>query len=94
MITPAHATSSRTLQLPQALDATVAATLADTLRDCRGEDVVIDAYHVRRASAQGVQVLRWAAEIWQSDRRSLIVVNDSFDFAEGPREPGRELALG
>jgi len=66
-----------TLLLPEALDLTVAATLAETLLDCRGDDVVIDASYVRRLTAQCAQVLRSAVETWKADQRSLTVVNGS-----------------
>jgi hypothetical protein len=82
-----HAARSRTLWLPRVLDAAVAATLATTLRACRGEDVVIDAEHVRVVGARAAEALRWAARIWELDRRALIVVNDGVDLFEGFAAP-------
>jgi hypothetical protein len=73
---------SRTLSLPQCLDAPVAATLATMLRACRGEDIVIDARHVRAVTPQGARVLRWATRAWNADRRSLTLVNGAAELVE------------
>lgn len=72
---PATISPSHNLTLPEALDAAVAATLAEALVKCRGEDVLIDASFVRRAGAHCLQVLRTAETAWKADKRLLTWVN-------------------
>lgn len=72
--------SARTLYLPSSLSAGVAATLAETFRSSRGDDILIDASNVRQVDAQCVQVLRAALDDWTSNGRSLTVVNDAADL--------------
>jgi anti-anti-sigma regulatory factor len=73
---------SRTLQLPAVLDSAVATTLADTLNNCHGEDVVIDALYVQQTSAICAQVLRAALETWKAERRLMTFVNEPSALTE------------
>ena len=82
MIDGAAIVRSRTLQLPQALDANVATTLIDSLSRCHDEDVVIDASHVQRLTTQCAQMLRAAAQNWKSNCRSLTLISGAVDFSE------------
>ena len=72
--------SSRTLQLPEALDATATATLIRSLNECRGEDVVIDASFVERFAIPCAQALGSAARNGKSQFRSLKLVGGAADF--------------
>ena len=74
-VTPMHR-----LTLPEGLDAAVAATLARALGNCRGEDVTIDASHVRWLGAQTLEVLRSAELTWREDGRQLTVSNAKATF--------------
>lgn len=76
-VTPAH-----NLTLPESLDAVVAATLAETLSRCRGEDVTIDVRHVLWFGAQTLEILRSAELTWRTDGRKLTLSNAKASFAE------------
>lgn len=72
---------ARTLQLPEALDATVTATLIRSLSECRGEDVVIDASYVERFTVPCARALGSAARKRQSELRSLTFVGGAVEFS-------------
>jgi len=76
---------SHLLTLPESLDASVAATLAETFVRCRGEDVIVDASFVRRLGENCLQVLRSAERTWTADRRLLTLVNGQAPFVEDLR---------
>jgi chemotaxis protein CheX len=78
----AFATPSHMLILPESLDSSVAATLAETFVRCRGEDVTIDASFVRRLDENCLQVLRSAERTWIADRRMLTLVNGQAPVVE------------
>ena len=69
-VTPMHMVT-----LPRGLDSVVAATLAETLANCRGEDVVIDAAQVQWLGAQMLETLRWAVSTWKADGRVMTFAN-------------------
>lgn len=71
---------ARTLYLPSSLSPGVAATLAETFRSSRGDDILIDAANVQQVDTQCVQVLRAALNDWTSNGRSLTVINDAADL--------------
>jgi anti-anti-sigma regulatory factor len=75
-------TPMRKLTLPEGLDSIVAATLAKALVDCRGEDVTIDASHVRWLGTHTLEVLRSAELMWRADGRQLIVSNAKANFID------------
>jgi anti-anti-sigma regulatory factor len=58
----------------------VAATLAETFRSSRGDDILIDASNVQQVDTQCVQVLRAALDDWTLNGRSLTVINDAADL--------------
>jgi anti-anti-sigma regulatory factor len=75
-------TPLRKLTLPEGLDSVVAATLAEALNNCRGENVVIDASYVRWLGADTLQVLLSAALKRKADGRQLTLTNGPANFIE------------
>ncbi len=73
---------SRTVALPEALDLTAAAPLAESLLHCLGEDLIIDAAAVRRLGASCLQVLIAAARAWKREGDTLILERPSPRFLE------------
>jgi anti-anti-sigma regulatory factor len=76
-ITPSH-----NLTLPEGLDSVVAKTLAEALRSCGGEDVTIDASHVRWLGGHTLEVFRSAELMWRADGRQLTVTNAKANFVD------------
>ena len=87
---PKTISPSHNLTLPEALDASVAETLAEALVKCRGEDVLIDASFVRRAGAHCLQVLHAAETAWRVDQCLLTWVNVPSRLIEELRSLARE----
>ena len=81
---------SRTFELPEALDFTAAAPLADQLSNLVGEDLVIDASAVQRLCGSCLQVLIGAARTWKAEGGSLTLQNPSARFVEDLKLLGLE----
>ena len=81
----------RQLQLPQVLDLTAAAPLAQSLLSRRGADLIVDASRVQRVGAQCLQVLLAAAATWKADGARLRLVKPSDAFLEVGRLSGINL---
>lgn len=79
------------LQLPEVLDMTAAAPLAQSLLSHRGSELSIDASKVQRVGAQCVQVLLAAAATWQADGKRISLLKPSAEFLEGGRLLGVDL---
>ncbi len=80
----------RTVELPEALDFTAAAPLADRLLNCVGEDLVIDASAVQRLGGSCLQVLIAAARTWNAENGSLTIERPSARFLEDLKSLGFE----
>jgi chemotaxis protein CheX len=74
--------SAATLELEDRLDLRAAGTLADSLLDHRGADLVLDAARVEQIGALAVQAIRAAARSWAQDGHALTFVNASNDLAD------------
>jgi chemotaxis protein CheX len=74
---------SKKLQLPEVLDLTAAAPLAQSFLTRRGADLSVDASHVRRVGAQCLQVLLSAAATWKADGVKLRLDKPSEEFLAG-----------
>lgn len=74
--------AKKQLQLPEVLDLTAAAPLAQELLARRGGDLTVDASQVRRAGAQCVQVLLAAVATWKADGARLCVEKPTEEFAK------------
>jgi len=89
-------TAKKRLQLPEVLDLTAAAPLAQSFLARRGADLSIDASQVRRVGAQCLQVLLAAASTWQNDGMRLCLEKPTEEFLEANRLLGlhfeKELA--
>lgn len=84
-------TAKKRLQLPEVLDLTAAAPLAQSFITRRGADLTIDASQVRRVGAQCMQVLLAAATTWKSDGRRLSLEKPTEEFLEGSHLLGLRL---
>jgi chemotaxis protein CheX len=86
------------LQLPEVLDLTAAAPLAQSILSRRGAELKVDASKVRRVGAQCLQVLLAAAATWKMDGVRLSLTKPTEEFLEGSRLLGiqvdRDLAGG
>lgn len=78
-------TAKKRLQLPEVLDLTAAAPLAQSFLTRRGADLSIDASQVRRVGAQCLQVLLAAVTTWQSDGVRLCLEKPTEEFLEASR---------
>jgi chemotaxis protein CheX len=78
----------RTLDLPEALDAAAAPSLADSLRGARGKPLALSAATVRKLGGQCVQVMLSAAASWRADGQSLSLIEPSREFVEALRLMG------
>ena len=78
-------TPPRTIELPDALDLPVAASLAESLLKLVGEDLAIDASKVQRLGASCLQVLLSAARTWRAESTSLTLVHGSERFIDDLR---------
>jgi len=87
----AKRTASKRLQLPQVLDLTAAAPLAQSLLSRRGAALTVDASRVQRVGAQCLQVLLAAAATWKADGVALRLTKPSAEFLEGSRLLGISL---
>jgi chemotaxis protein CheX len=79
------------LQLPDVLDLTAAAPLAQSLLSHRGGELSVDASGVRRIGAQCLQVLLAAAATWKADGVKLYLREPTEEFLEGARLLGIQL---
>lgn len=79
------------MQLPEVLDLTAAAPLAQSFLSHRGKALSIDASRVRRVGAQCLQVLLAAASTWKADGARLSLTKPSEEFLEGGRLLGIHL---
>ena len=59
--------ASHTLRLPEILDLTCAAPLAESFRALRGVELAVDAAGVQRVGAQCAQVIMSAVATWKAD---------------------------
>jgi chemotaxis protein CheX len=73
------------LQLPEVLDLTAAAPLAQSFLSYRGAELSVDASRVRRVGAQCLQVLLAAAVTWSADGLRLRLEKPTEEFLEGSR---------
>ncbi len=73
------------LQLPEVMDLTAAAPLAQSLLTRRGSDLSIDASRVRRVGAQCLQVLLAASATWKADGVNLALEKPTEEFLAGTR---------
>lgn len=87
----ARRAAAKRLQLPEVLDLTAAAPLAQSLLSHRGNALSIDASRVSRVGAQCLQVLLGAAATWKADGVRLSLVKPSEEFLEGGRLLGVDL---
>jgi len=71
------------LQLPEVLDLTAAAPLAQSLLTRRGADLTVDASQVSRIGAQCLQVLLSAEATWKADGMRLSLDNPTEAFLKG-----------
>ena len=83
----------RTLELPEALDLTAAAPLAEDLIKRLGEPLTIDASRVQRLGASCFQVLLSAQRTWKTNGLALTLMGCSERFAEDSRLLGVEPSL-
>lgn len=79
----ARKAAGKRLQLPEILDLTAAAPLAQTFLSRRGSELSVDASQVRRIGAQCLQVLLAAAATWKVDGVRLCLERPSNEFLEG-----------
>ena len=79
------------LQLPEVLDLTAAAPLAQSLLSRRGSDLTVDASQVRRVGAQCLQVLIAAGATWKADGVSLSIDKPTDEFLMGAELLGIHL---
>lgn len=73
------------LQLPEILDLTAAAPLAQSFLAHRGSDLSVDASQVRRVGAQCLQVMLAAWSTWKADGVRVSLDAPSEEFLEGGR---------
>ena len=71
------------LQLPEILDLTAAAPLAQSFLSRRGSELSVDASQVRRIGTQCLQVLLAADATWKADGVRLCMESPSDEFLEG-----------
>jgi chemotaxis protein CheX len=83
--------AKKPLQLPEVLDLTTAAPLAQSLLSRRGSDLCIDASAVRRVGAQCLQVLIAAEATWKADGVRLRVEKPTEEFLKGAELLGINL---
>jgi chemotaxis protein CheX len=73
---------AQTLRLPDILDLTYAAPLAESLLGMRGGEVVLDAAEVQRVGTQCVQVIMSAIATWRADDIALCINDPSQEFRD------------
>lgn len=78
-------TGVRRLDLPEALDASAAAELLDSLRAARGAPLELNGAGVRRLGGQGAQIMLAAAAAWRADAEPLTVTDASPNLLEALR---------
>ena len=81
----AKKTAPKPLLLPEVLDLTAAAPLAQSLLSRRGTELSVDASQVRRVGAQCLQVILAAAATWKADGMRLGLKKPTDEFLEGSR---------
>jgi len=86
-------TARKRLQLPEVLDLTAAAPLAQSFLSHRGAELSVDASRVQRVGTQCLQVLLAAAATWKMDGVRLCLVNPTAEFLESGRLLGIHLDL-
>jgi len=77
--------------LPEVLDLTAAAPLAQSFISRRGAALSVDASKVRRIGTPCLQVLLAAAATWKADGMRFSVEQPTEEFLEGSRLLGIEL---
>jgi chemotaxis protein CheX len=82
--------ANKRLQLPEVLDLTAAAPLAQSLLSRRGAGLTVDASRVRRVGTPCLQVLLAAAATWKAEGVEFRVTKPTEEFLEG----GRLLGIG
>jgi chemotaxis protein CheX len=87
----AKETASKRLQLPEVLDLTAAAPLAQSLLSRRGVALTLDASRVQRVGTQCLQVLLAAAATWKEDGVVLRLTKPTAELLEGSRLLGIRL---
>jgi chemotaxis protein CheX len=78
-------TAPKPLLLPEVLDLTAAAPLAQSFLSRRGTELSVDASSVRRVGAQCLQVILAAAMTWKADGLRLSLDKPTEEFLEGTR---------
>ena len=81
----AKGTTSKRLQLPEVLDLTAAAPLAQSFLSRRGTQLTVDGSRVSRVGAQCLQVLLAAAATWKTEGVDFRLVKPSAELMEGSR---------
>ena len=81
----AKKTAPKPLLLPEVLDLTAAAPLAQSFLSRRGTELNVDASKVRRVGAQCLQVILAAAATWKADGMRLCLDQPTEEFLEGTR---------
>ncbi len=79
------------LQLPEVMDLTAAAPLAQSLLSRRGSDLSVDASRVHRVGAQCLQVLLAAVATWKADGMRLSLDKPTDEFLKGSALLGIDL---
>jgi chemotaxis protein CheX len=79
---PSSQPLAQTLQLPEVLDLSYAAPLAESFLALRGMNLTVDAASVQRVGAQCVQVIMSAVSTWRADEVALSVVDPSQEFRD------------
>ena len=81
----AKKTAPKPLLLPEVLDLTAAAPLAQSFLSRRGTELSVDASQVRRVGAQCLQVILAAAATWKADGMRFGLEKPTEEFLEGSR---------
>ncbi len=81
------------LKLPESLDIAAAASLTETFRKRRGRGLSVDASQVSRVGALCVQVLLAARAAWESDGKSLKIMQPSDAYCEAMRMCGADVLV-
>lgn len=87
----ARKNAGKKLLLPEVLDLTAAAPLAQSFLSHRGSELFVDASAVRRIGAQCLQVLLAAAATWKADGMRLALEKPTEEFLEGSRLLGIQI---
>jgi chemotaxis protein CheX len=73
---------AQTLQLPEILDLSYAAPLAESFLALRGMNLTVDAAGVQRVGAQCMQVILSAVSTWRIDEAEFSIIDPSPEFRD------------